>query len=148
MFRLNNRNINTLSKFPLNHTVIADHWLQKKSVANNLEVSSHYADICQQNKHQHKWVLFINPEEASMDQLASFDEIDTSKALCATVKVSTKGENKKAIELIKQALSQGNCSAVVLSNTILNQEEVAQLELYAAMGETRCEVLNNQNIMH
>jgi len=130
-------------------------WLMSASVKNNQELSNQYADICQQHKQEKKWVLFINPEEASLEQLAQTHGVDVSKVLC----VSFKGKNKVNnivdensahldIEQIKSVLCRGNCSAVILSNATFANEEIAALNNCAQLGETQCVLLKNQGMKH
>ncbi len=150
MFVINRRNINTLtnsnalvnSKPVLVNSPFNSTWLKLKHVENNLELSQQYAYVCQQHKQKKKWVLMINPDEASLDQLASFDQVDTSKVLCVNTKPTNKME-KIDINCVKKALSKGNCSAVILSNTTFNAQEIAQLNACAQAGETQCILLKN-----
>lgn len=138
-------------------------WLQLTHVNNNFELSDQYANICQQHKQQKKWVLFINPEESSIDQLAHTHDIDASKILMVNYKSSLKGNSKVELTHIKSVLSKGNCSAVIVSNSSFARQEIAQLENSAKKGETRCfllknkatvispvskSILSNQRIMH
>jgi cell division inhibitor SulA len=125
-------------------------WLKLASVDNHTELSFKYADICKQHKQEKKWVLFINPEESSLEQLAHTHGVDISKVLC----VSFKGKNKinkllneksayLDIEQIKSVLCRGNCSAVILSNASFGADEMAALDSCARLGETQCVLLKN-----
>lgn len=125
-------------------------WLELSHVDNSIDLSNQYANICQQHKQEKKWVLIINPEEASLEQLASKHGVDISKVLC----VSFKGKNKVNnllddrsahldIEQIQSVLSRGNCSAVILSNASFNHAEMQALNTSAQLGETHCVLLNN-----
>ncbi|WP_114325402.1 hypothetical protein [Candidatus Colwellia aromaticivorans] len=118
-------------------------WLQLTDVNNNLELSTQYAHICQQHKQQKKWVLFINPEESSIEQLAHTHDIDASKILMVNYKNSIKGNIRVELAHIKSVLSKGNCSAVIVSNSSFATQEIAQLESSAKKGETRCFLLKN-----
>jgi len=125
-------------------------WLKLASVENHTELSSKYAAICQQHKQEKKWVLFINPEESSLEQLAKTHGVDISKVLCVSFKGKNKINNmldsKSAhldIEQIKSVLSRGNCSAVILSNASFGTEEMAALNSSARLGETHCVLLKN-----
>jgi len=126
-------------------------WLELTSVENHQELSSQYANICQQHKQENKWVLFINPEESSLDELAHMHGIDVSKVLCVSFKGKNKVNNmldeKSAhldIEQIKSVLCRGNCSAVILSNASFASQEIAELNNCARLGETHCVLLKNQ----
>jgi cell division inhibitor SulA len=118
-------------------------WLQRTNVNNNFELSTQYAHICQQHKEEKKWVLFINPEESSIEQLAQTHDIDASKILMVNYKSPDKGNIKVELAHIKSVLSKGNCSAVIVSNSSFATQEIAQLESSAEKGETRCFLLKN-----
>jgi len=141
---ININNINIIN----NSTNISTNtnWLQLTNVNNNFELSTQYADICQQHKQQKKWVLFINPEESSIEQLAHIHDIDASKILMVNYKSSLKGNIKVELAQIKSVLSKGNCSAVIVSNSSFATQEIAQLENSAKKGETRCFLLKNKAI--
>jgi cell division inhibitor SulA len=126
-------------------------WLQLADVESQQELSSHYATICQQHNQEKKWVLFINPEESSLDQLAQTHGVDISKVLCVSFKGKNKVNNaldeKSAhldIEQIKNVLCRGNCSAVILSNAYFSPVEIIALDNCARLGETQCVLLKNQ----
>ena len=123
---------------------IRANWLQLTDVNSNFELSNQYAYICQQHKQQKKWVLFINPEESSIEQLAHTHDIDASKILIVNYKNSVRGNIKVELAHIKSVLSKGNCSAVILSNSSFAALEIAQLENSAKQGETRCFLLKNK----
>ena len=125
-------------------------WLKLANVENHQELSSHYVNICQQHNQEKKWVLFINPEESSIEQLAHTHGVDISKALCVSFKGKNKVNNlldsKSAhldIEQIKNVLCRGNCSAVILSNASFDVDEMAALDSCARSGETHCVLLKN-----
>ncbi|PCI52378.1 MAG: hypothetical protein COB45_13290 [Gammaproteobacteria bacterium] len=119
-------------------------WLQLTNVDNNIELSNQYAHICQQHKQQNKWVLFINPEGSSIEQLAHTHDIDASKILMVNYKNSIKSNLKVELAHIKSVLSKGNCSAVIVSNSSFATQEIAQLASSARQGETRCFLLKNR----
>ncbi|TMM44765.1 hypothetical protein [Colwellia ponticola] len=134
----------------INNKITEQVWLKLTSVANHQELSSHYVTICQQYNQDKKWLLFINPEESSLEQLAQSHGVDVSKVLC----VSFKGKNKTNnltdinsahldIEHIKNVLRRGNCSAVILSNASFDTDEIIALNDCARLGETRCVLLKN-----
>lgn len=130
-------------------------WLKTAYVENNQELCSQYADICQQHNQEKKWVLFINPEESSLEQLAQIHGVDVSKVLCVSFKGKNKTNNvidKKSahldIEQIKSVLCRGNCSAVILSNATFQAQEIAELNSCAQFGETQCVLLKNSGTKH
>ena len=141
MINVNNLNIINNSTSINNNTIV--NWLQLTQVNNNIELSKQYAHICQQHKQQKKWVLFINPEESSIEQLAHTHDIDASKVLMVNYKSSDNGSIKVDLTHITSVLSKGNCSAVIVSNSSFGTQEIAQLESSAKKGETRCFLLKN-----
>jgi len=147
MYNLKNNNINKISKFSNTNIISSTHWLQCTNVSDNGELSSQYAHICQQHKQEKKWVLFINPEESSIEQLAKVHDIDVTKILMVNFKSVVSADTQIDLEKIKSVLSKGNCSAVILSNTDFKHEEIAQLENSACVGKTQC-VLLKQRILH
>ncbi len=149
MYTTDTLNSNVINK-AFNTPLAQQTWLKLANVANHQELSCLYADICQQHTQQKKWVLFINPEEASLEQLAHTHGVDISKVLC----VSFKGKNKVKhlldkhsahldIEQIKRVLCRGNCSAVILSNASFRDDEIAELDSCARLGKTQCVLLKN-----
>jgi len=146
--------INTMKTNVLNNAVstpLADQvWLKLANVESHQELSSHYVTICQQYNQEKKWVLFINPEESSLEQLAQTHGVDISKVLCVSFKGKNKTNNmldvKSAhldIEHIKSVLCRGNCSAVILSNASFDANEIIALNNCARLGETRCILLKS-----
>jgi cell division inhibitor SulA len=130
-------------------------WLKSTCVENHTELTFQYANICQQHNQQKKWVLFINPEESSLEQLAQTHGVDISKILCVSFKGKNKTNNlldeKSAhldIEQIKGVLSRGNCSAVILSNASFSANEITELDTCARLGETHCLLLKNRRKVH
>ncbi len=147
--------VNTLNNNAISTPLTKQAWLKLASVENHQELSSQYATICQQHNQEKKWVLFINPEESSLEQLAQTHGVDISKVLC----VSFKGKNKTNhlldeksahldIEQIKSVLCRGNCSAVILSNASFADDEIIALDSCARTGETQCVLLQNQRKTH
>ena len=146
-----NSNTTTVHRKATNHVIAKQTWLELSNVENTLELSKQYANICQKHKQEKKWVLIINPEESSLEQLASKHGVDISKVLCVSFKGKNKInniiDNKSAhldIEQIKKVLCQGNCSAVILSNASFNQGEMQELSTSAQLGETHCLLVNNR----
>jgi cell division inhibitor SulA len=143
MISINNINvINDSNNISGNRSKRAS-WLQLTNVNNNVELSTQYAHICQQHKQQKKWVLFINPEESSIEQLANTHDIDASKILMVNYKNNLKGIIEVGLAHIKSVLSKGNCSAVIVSNSSFKRQEIAQLARSAKKGETRCFLFKN-----
>ena len=103
-------------------------WLQHTNVNDTFELSNQYANICQQHKQENKWVLFIDPEESSIEQLAKTHGIDVSKILMVNYKNTSTTRAKVELNQIKAVLSKGNCDASILSNSLFKANEIAQLE--------------------
>ena len=147
MFNVNNNNINMIVEAENTVSQLNVNWLQHTNVNNNYELSDQYAHICQQHKQEKKWVLFINPEESSIEKLAKTHGVDVSKILMVNYKSAIESQTKVALEQIKSVLTKGNCSAVILSNTNFASEEITQLENSACAGKTQC-VLLKKRILH
>jgi len=138
MFNTNNNDISMINQTCNNNTSLNANWIQHTNVNNNFELSYQYANICQQHKQENKWVLFINPEESSIEQLAKTHGIDVSKILLVNYKNTSSTQVKVELEQIKSVLSKGNCAAVILSNSIFKANEIAELESSAKTGKTHC----------
>jgi cell division inhibitor SulA len=138
MFNTNSNNISMINKVCNNNVTLNVNWLQHTKVNDNFELSNQYANICQQHKQENKWVLFINPEESTIDQLAKTHGIDVSKILMVNYKNTSTTRAKIELNQIKSVLSKGNCAAVILSNSIFAANEIAELESSAEIGKTHC----------
>jgi len=147
MFSTNNSNINMINNSRDNKAKLNANWLKHTKVNDSFELSNEYAHICLQHKQEKKWVLFINPEESSIEQLAKTHDIDVSKILMVNYKSTAKGNTKIDLKHVKSVLSKGNCSAVILSNTNFKGEEITQLENSACEGKTQC-VLLKKHVIH
>ena len=147
MFNTNNNNISMINRVSKYSEHVNKNWLQHTNVNDDFELSNQYAHICQQHNQEKKWVLFINPEESSIEQLAKTHDVDVSKILMVNYKNAIKAKTKIDLEQVKSVLSKGNCSAVILSNTDFKNEEIAQLENSACAGKTLC-VLLKKRILH
>ena len=147
MYSINSNNISTIKRFNDNNPKLKANWLQLTDVNDNDELSNQYAHICKQHKQEKKWVLFINPEESSIEHLAKTHGIDVSKILMVNYKNTIKTHTKIDLEHVKSVLSKGNCSAVILSNTNFENDEIVQLENSACEGKTQC-VLLKKRLLH
>lgn len=153
MFKTNAKKVNTFntlntfrnkSTLSNNVNLLPNHdtsWLQRLNIDNHQSLFDHYSMTCQKNQQQNKWVLIINPDEASIEQLSSTTNIDPSKILCtkANTEILT-------ISLINKILLRGNCSAVILTNTTFAQHEIEELTANAKIGETQCILL--KTVLH
>ena len=128
-------------------------WFERQHMSNKRGLTSQYINLYQRHHQLKKWVLFINPDESSIEALASIHKIDTSQVLMVNFKNSYKNISseialKKNIASIKDALSTGNCSAVILSETDFKEDEINELENSARIGETHCVILEKQHTVH
>lgn len=107
------------------------------------QFTEQYLRIYQENVDDKKWILFINPEDDSLNQLNKINTVDKSKIL----KVDP---SKHLINMknIKSVLCQGNCAAVVLCNTCLEEDQINELRSYAQSGKTDCVILNRSESLH
>lgn len=149
-----NTNINTKTNTinvvkSINQTTssLSVNWLQQTNVTDNVDLSNHYAHIFNQHKQDKKWVLFINPEVNSIEKLAKIHGIDISKILMVNYKSTPTSRANVTLEKITSVLSKGNCSAVILSNSLFEADEIAQLEISAKLGQTHC-ILVKKSQLH
>jgi len=143
MTTTNNNIFNNLNLIDTIKPCVANQWLDIREQITDFELSQQYVDICQQHSLENKWILMINPQNDSLDQLNNSNDIDTSKVL----RVNT-NKVKINIKNVETALSKGNCAAVVLCNACLNESELIELITYAQQGKTQCIVLNNNKTIH
>jgi len=136
-------NINNLMANSLDSEQQSSAWIDVINIENQDNLSKQYADLCQQHELQKKWILMINPEAQSLEVLNQSTDIDTSKILTVNTK-----QSKIDMKNIASAFCKGNCSAVILCNPSLKNEELKQLNRYAEKGKTACIVLNNRQQLH
>ena len=118
-------------------------WLNVKELSNENLLAEQYSKIYSQYQVKNKWILMINPENNSFDNMQNIPKENLSRIL----RVHSNKVNVK-IENIETALLKGNCSAVILNNTSFNSEELAQLYKSAKKGNTQCIILNNKISIH
>jgi cell division inhibitor SulA len=128
-------------------------WFEHQHIAEESAFTKQYISLCQKHNKQKKWVLFINPIESSIEELARLHNIDTSQVLMVNFNktfknINSKDAKKKHLNSIINALSNGNCSAVVLSETSLIKNHIEELESAAKQGETYCVILEQQHKFH
>ncbi|MBA6416510.1 hypothetical protein H4J50_10835 [Colwellia sp. 6M3] len=111
-------------------------WCNTVPVNNPFELSERYQDICEKHYDNNKWILMINPESDSLEQLSNMGKINPAKIL----KVNANKVNV-SLEHIKNTLLKGTCSAMILSGASYNQEELNEIAHCAAMGKTHCILL-------
>lgn len=115
-------------------------WCNIISVNSLGDVSEKYQDICQNHHDDKKWILMINPENSSLEQLSNMGKINPAKIL----KVNANKVNV-SLEHIKNTLLKGTCSAMILSNANYNQAELKEISRCAALGKTQCILLQKTN---
>ncbi|NQY63659.1 MAG: hypothetical protein HRT38_07960 [Alteromonadaceae bacterium] len=118
-------------------------WMDIRNIKDQHQLAQQYEKICQQHGQDNKWILMINPEDKSLETLYASGKINTTKILRVNA-------NKQTINIanIKTALKTGNCSAVILCNASIKEEEINQLTLCAQKGKTQCIVLKNTTTLH
>lgn len=136
-------NINTLCK--INTTAVNDstEWLHIRNINNSNDLTKQYKEIYQKYQMNNKWVLMINPENNSLDNIENTSDLSLSKIL----KVNSNKVNVK-LENIETALRKGNCSAVIINNALFNDAELSQLYSSAKLGNTQCIILNTSKLIH
>jgi cell division inhibitor SulA len=146
MFEINSNTINMINKVCNNKAALNANWLQHTKASDDFELSNQYANICQQHKQENKWVLFINPEESSIEKLAKTHGIDVSKILMVNYKNTSSARAKIELVQVKSVLSKGNCAAVILSNNNFEENEIAELESSAKIGQTHCFLVKQRQL--
>ncbi|MEW6991724.1 hypothetical protein AADZ91_13705 [Colwelliaceae bacterium 6441] len=134
---------NTFEISKKNELTQSPNWIDIRNINNALQLSNQYEDICRQHKLNNKWILMVNPEDDSLALLSKSKRVDTSKILKINTNIT-----KVNLQSIGSTLCKGNCSAVVLCNPSLKNEEIEQLKQYAEKGQTTCIVLTNNNRLH
>ena len=115
-------------------------WCNVVQVNSAYDLSEKYQNICQNHHAANKWILMINPENESLEQLSNLGKIDPAKIL----KVNANKVNV-SFEHIKNTLLKGNCSAMILSDTNYSQVQLKEISRCAALGKTQCILLQKAN---
>ena len=131
----NNLAINSTIKKP-SQSGVSSHWCNIIEVNNAYDLSTHYQNICQNHQNDHKWILMINPENDSLEQLSIMGKINPERIL----KVNASKVNV-SLDHIKSTLLKGTCSAMILSNAHYNEAQLKEISHCAALGETHCILL-------
>ncbi|RHW77335.1 hypothetical protein [Colwellia sp. RSH04] len=146
MFELNTNNKHNQC-IRLENIINTESRLTVKKVENTLELANKYAEICINNMEKDKWVMFINPEESAISQLASFDGITHKNVLCVNI-AADKLSNTQVLSLFKTTLSANNCSAVVLPDSLCAKFDEKELSVEFIHSEANGYILSNSNITH
>ena len=120
----------------LNNVIHLNPWLDVQEVNQNEKLANTYQRICQKHTNKSKWILMVNPESGSLKQLSQQDALNSNVLRIHSNKVNVD------VEAIKVALRTGNCSAVILCNSIFNETEIDELVASAKLGKTKCILLN------
>lgn len=136
---INNNLRDSLNVYPAKK----NHWLNVQQVGEAKDMSNQVASIYQKYRHMNKWILVVNPQAQSINQLQLDENIDRSKILC----VHSKKVNVELANLEK-TLSKGNCAAVVICDSLIDREDMEKLENCAQAGKTRCIFLNKSKQLH
>jgi len=134
---LNNSNLALSTRIETSSkSALSSDWCNVIRVKNSYDLSEKYQKICQNHHDDNKWILMINPENDSLEQLSMMGKINPEKILKVNV-------NKVNINLehIKNTLLKGNCSAIILSNAHYSQAELDEISRCAAIGKTQCILL-------
>lgn len=143
MLAINNNYISHLNLVTADENTYKQNWLDIKSINTSDEVAQEYKNICSKFHSTSKWVLIVNPENNSLDELSISANISHTKVLQVhSNKVNVSVKN------IEAALKKGNCSAVVLNNVILSESELLTLSTSAQKGGTKCIILNSKTFLH
>ena len=135
--KLNNNNLVRSSMIKTPSSFVSNkRWCNIIHVTSAVDLSEKYQSICQNHQIDGKWILMINPENESLDQLSTMGKIKPEKIL----KVNANKVNIN-LEHIKRTLLKGNCSAIILSNAQFSPVEMSELSSCASLGKTQCIVL-------
>ncbi|SET46958.1 hypothetical protein [Thalassotalea agarivorans] len=107
------------------------------------ELSMQYQRIYQRYGHRKKWILVIGEQCADVLSRHKGMSNENKNILCIH-----SNKVKVDIENIKAALCKGNCSAIVLDQGLVEQSQATELSACAAIGNTRCIVVDNTNTLH
>lgn len=136
----NNLNLDAIVSKPLKVNV-ATTWCNIVPVISSSDLTDKYQDICQNYRDENKWILMINPENDSLEQLSNMGKINPEKIL----KVNSNKVNV-SLENIKNTLLKGTCSALILSDGKYNQAELKEIAQCATIGKTHCILLQSSSL--
>jgi cell division inhibitor SulA len=143
MLAIKNNRINHLNLISSKAINDDKHWIDIRKVNESRNLTEEYRSICTEFHTSNKWVLMVNPENETLDELAAKSDISRSKVLRVH---STKV--KVSIQNIETALRKGNCSVVVLCNAHFSESELLTLSASAKKGNTPCIILKNKHTIH
>jgi cell division inhibitor SulA len=141
MLSLKSNNINQINTAKLVAVNDSTQWLSIKDVRSKKELTNQYSHIYKQNHEKNKWILMINPENNSLENIENISDKTFPKIL----QVSSNKVNVR-LENIETALKKGNCSAVIINNALFSEAELSKLYISARQGNTQCFIFNIQSI--
>jgi len=138
---LNNNNLSISSVLEKSREInLSTPWCNIVRVNSPFDLSEKYQDICKNHYDDNKWILMINPESDSLEQLSNMGKINPAKIL----KVNANKVNV-SLEHIKKTLLKGTCSAMILSGANYDKAELNEISRCAALGKTQCIILQQSD---
>ena len=139
---MNNQHLATMMTFDHNYqpTLLATPFEQAQA---NVDYAEQVSHLCLTHQSSKKWILLIDGEVDTVSALSNKPGLDKSKILHINNR-----KVKVAPHNIETALAKGNCSAVVLINNNLQQEQISHLSQFAKQTATTFLVLNNAKELH
>jgi len=114
-----------------------------RSIIDEQQYISEIAAICQQFETDKRWILMLNPNEKSLEQLACYQHINTTRIL------KVNGSKHRISRLaIEKALSIGNCAAIVIYAEDMSSDDLADLQYHASKSSTQCIILEHRRNLH
>lgn len=132
--------INNTNNYINKLLAVEEEWLDEITL-DEQNLADFYTRICQQHAVDNKWVLMVSPDENQLAHLSKHSQLDTSKVL----KINANKVNVN-IEKIISTLKKGNCAAVILPNTLLEDKHLEQLYKSAQLGRTQCIIVNKKTL--
>jgi len=133
--------INETSHYVNKMLSVEEEWVDEFTFNGTGDLANKYANICYRHNVENKWVMMVNPEEESLEYLMENQNIDPSKIL----KVNSKNKNSTVMS-IENALRKGNCSAIILPENLVNEEQLERLTKSAQRGRTQCVVIKKSKL--
>jgi len=127
----------------MNKKTISLSKLDIRTLSDEQLLVNEYANICSQYKSTERWIMMVDPEADSLEQLVMDHSIDPTRVL----RVSSRHHPVK-LNNIERTLLKGNCSALILCNPKLKSKEVSKLTKVVAQSDTQCIILNTKHKLH
>jgi cell division inhibitor SulA len=114
-----------------------------RTIVNEQQYMSEITTICQQYASDKRWVLMINPNDKSLEQLVTCQQIKATNILRVNG-----AKHKVSILAIEKALMTGNCAVVIICSNEFTRAELSELKYCASIGNTQCIILSNDQKYH